>query len=97
MFSIIRQESLFEGFVSSTAGAHGLMQIVPDTAAQIATELNWPPGYDDTDLYRPNVSVRFGAYYLGRNRDQLGHNFYAALAVQCGPGHARLEGTVRDA
>ena len=27
LFSLIRQESLFEGFVSSTAGAHGLMQV----------------------------------------------------------------------
>jgi soluble lytic murein transglycosylase len=91
MFSVIRQESLFEGFVSSTAGAHGLMQIVPDTAAQIATELNWPPNYDAEDLYRPNVSVRFGAYYLGRNRDQLGHNSYAALAAyNAGPGNAAV-------
>ncbi len=29
MFSVIRQESLFEGFVKSSAGAHGLMQIIP--------------------------------------------------------------------
>jgi soluble lytic murein transglycosylase len=43
MFSVIRQESLFEGFVRSTAGAHGLMQVIPSTGAQIASELNWPP------------------------------------------------------
>jgi soluble lytic murein transglycosylase len=89
MFSIIRQESLFEGFVRSTAGAHGLMQIIPATAAQIASELGWPPAYDDSDLSRPNVSVRFGAYYLAKNRDQLGHNIYAALAAyNAGPGNA---------
>jgi soluble lytic murein transglycosylase len=29
MFSVIRQESLFEGFVSSTAGAHGLIRSCP--------------------------------------------------------------------
>lgn len=91
MFSVIRQESLFEGFVSSTAGAYGLMQIVPDTAAQIATELNWPPNYDAEDLYRPNVSVRFGAHYLSKNRDQLGGNSYAALAAyNAGPGNAAV-------
>jgi len=39
LFSVIRQESLFEGFVKSTAGAHGLMQIVAPTGAQIAGEL----------------------------------------------------------
>lgn len=89
IYSIVRQESLFEGFVRSSAGAHGLMQVVPPTGAQLATELNWPPSYDSEDLYRPNVSVRFGSYYLGKNRDQLGQNLYAALAAyNAGPGNA---------
>jgi soluble lytic murein transglycosylase len=89
MFSLIRQESLFEGFVSSTAGAHGLMQIIPDTGQQIATELSWPPAYEQTDLYRPIVSVRFGSYYLSKNRDLLDGNWYAALAAyNAGPGNA---------
>jgi soluble lytic murein transglycosylase len=89
MFSLIRQESLFEGFVSSTAGAHGLMQIIPDTGEQIASELSWPPAYDQTDLYRPIVSVRFGSYYLSKNRDLLDGNWYAALAAyNAGPGNA---------
>lgn len=89
MFSLIRQESLFEGFVSSTAGAHGLMQIIPDTGQQIAAELNWPPAYEQIDLYRPIVSVRFGSYYLSENRDLLDGNWYAALAAyNAGPGNA---------
>ena len=89
MFSVIRQESLFEGFVRSTAGAHGLMQIIPDTGQQIANELNWPPAYDAEDLYRPIVSVRFGAYYLAKNRDLLNGNWYAGLAAyNAGPGNA---------
>jgi len=91
MFSVIRQESLFEGFVESTAGAHGLMQVVPATGEQIASELNWPPGYTSDDLYRPNVSVRFGTYYLAKNRDLFGGNMYAALAAyNGGPGNAAI-------
>ncbi|HLE91651.1 MAG TPA: tetratricopeptide repeat protein [Anaerolineales bacterium] len=89
MFSVVRQESLFEGFISSTANAHGLMQIVPATGEQIASELNWPPAYDSDDLYRPIVSVRYGAYYLAKNRDLLGGNLYAGLAAyNAGPGNA---------
>jgi peptidoglycan lytic transglycosylase len=89
MFSVIRQESLFEGFVRSTAGAHGLMQIIPDTGGQIATELNWPPAYDQEDLYRPLVSVRFGSYYLDKTRDMLGGSIYGGLAAyNAGPGNA---------
>lgn len=89
IFSVIRQESLFEGFVKSTASAHGLMQIVQPTGAQIAGELGWPPFYAEEDLYRPLVSVRFGTYYMDRNRDQLGGSLYAALAAyNGGPGNA---------
>ncbi|HAV75748.1 MAG TPA: hypothetical protein DCX53_00175 [Anaerolineae bacterium] len=89
MFSVIRQESLFEGFVRSNAGARGLMQVIPSTGAQIASELGWPIGYDEDDLYRPNVSVRFGSYYLNKNRDLLGGSIYGSLAAyNAGPGNA---------
>ena len=89
MFSVIRQESLFEGFVSSTAGAHGLMQVIPATGQQIASELSWPPDYTAEDLYRPIVSVRFGSYYLHRTRDMLAGNIYGGLAAyNAGPGNA---------
>lgn len=89
VYSVIRQESLFEGFVKSNAGAHGLMQIVAPTGAQIAGELAWPPNYKEQDLYRPNVSVRYGVYYLEDNVDLLGGSYYAALAAyNGGPGNA---------
>jgi soluble lytic murein transglycosylase len=89
MFSVIRQESLFEGFVQSNAGARGLMQVVPATGAQLASELGWPPGYEEDDLYRPIVSVRFGSYYLNKNRDLLGGSVYGSLAAyNAGPGNA---------
>ena len=89
MFSVIRQESLFEGFVRSSAGARGLMQIIQPTGAQIASELNWPQNYSEEDLYRPNVSIRFGTYYLDNNRDLLGGSIYGTLAAyNAGPGNA---------
>jgi soluble lytic murein transglycosylase len=91
MFSVIRQESLFEGFVQSSAGAYGLMQVIPSTGEQIAGELGWPAGYNADDLYRPNVSVRFGSYYMAKNRDEFGGNLYAALAAyNGGPGNAAI-------
>ena len=89
MFSVIRQESLFEGFVKSSAGAHGLMQVIPSTGQQIANELNWPPEYGEADLYRPIVSVAFGSYYLHRTRDMLNGDTYGGLAAyNAGPGNA---------
>ncbi|GAB4504929.1 MAG: transglycosylase SLT domain-containing protein [Anaerolineales bacterium] len=89
LFSVVRQESLFEGFVRSPAGARGLMQIIPSTGGSIANQMGWPINYDDDDLYRPLVSLRMGAYYLASNRDLLGGDLYAALAAyNAGPGNA---------
>ncbi len=89
LFSVVRQESLFEGFVSSTAGARGLMQIVPATGGGIARAVGWPINYDADQLYRPIVSITYGAYYLAANRSTLNNDIYAALAAyNGGPGNA---------
>ncbi len=89
LFSVVRQESLFEGFVRSTAGARGLMQIIPSTGASIAKSMGWPVDFDPDDLYRPYISVRLGSKYFGSNRDLLDGDLYAALAAyNAGPGNA---------
>lgn len=89
--SVIRQESLFEGFVHSTAGARGLMQIIPSTGNALAEQIGWPPDYGAQDLYSPLVSLRLGTYYLSNNYRLLGENFYAALAAyNGGPGNAAI-------
>lgn len=89
LYSVMRQESLFEGFVRSAAGARGLMQIVPRTGASIANANNWVVEYTEEDLYRPLVSIKFGAWYLNQNRDLLDGDLYATLAAyNGGPGNA---------
>jgi soluble lytic murein transglycosylase len=89
LFSVVRQESLFEGFVRSSAGARGLMQIIPTTGSEIAQNEDWPPGYSDEDLYRPLVSITLGSSYLNRQRGFLSGDLYAALAAyNGGPGNA---------
>ncbi len=89
LLSVIRQESLFEGFATSYAEARGLMQVIPSTGADLAKRLDWPPGYTDKDLYRPMVSVRLGAAYLAEQRDLFNGDLYAALAAyNAGPGNS---------
>ncbi len=89
LFSVVRQESAFEGFVRSAAGARGLMQIMPATGDEIAQNLGWPPNYTVADLYRPQVSIEFGSYYLAKWRDYFKGDLYAALAAyNGGPGNA---------
>ena len=87
--SLVRQESAFEGFVRSSAGARGLMQIIPATGEEIAQSLGWPPRYNAEDLYRPLVSLTLGSEYLSSWRTRLGGDTYAALAAyNGGPGNA---------
>jgi soluble lytic murein transglycosylase len=89
LFSVVRQESAFEGFVRSSAGARGLMQIIPATGQEVAASIGWPQGYSDIDLYRPVVSVTLGVSYLAKLRDRLDGDMYAALAAyNSGPGNA---------
>lgn len=97
LFSVVRQESAFEGFVRSSAGARGLMQIIPATGQEIATELGWPNDYTGEDLYRPVINIPFGTYYLANWRDRLAGNsndpvntsLYVALAAyNGGPGNS---------
>ncbi len=96
VYAVMRQESLFEGYVRSSAGARGLMQIIPQTGAGIAQNMGWPPDYTAEDLYRPLVSVRFGVGYLSQQRDffvaggeeQALHLYAALAAYNGGPGNA---------
>lgn len=88
MFALIRQESLFEGLATSHAAAQGLMQIIPDTGEWIALQLRWP-NYHNSDVYRPYINVKFGAYYLRWVLDQVDNVPHAALAgYNGGPGNA---------
>jgi soluble lytic murein transglycosylase len=89
LLSVVRQESLFEGFATSSAAARGLMQVIPSTGESIAGQLGWPEEYETRDLYRPLVSVRFGTYYLNSQQERFDGDLYAALAAyNGGPGNA---------
>jgi len=88
IFSLIRQESVFEGEATSYAAAQGLMQIIPDTGAYIARKLNWP-NYQNSDIYKPYINVQFGVYYLREQLDTFDNNVPASLAAyNAGPGYS---------
>lgn len=88
-FALVRQESLYESFVSSFVGAQGLSQVMPATGADIADRLNWPD-YENADLYRPHVSLAFGAYYIASQLDFFDGAAHVALAAyNAGPGNAQ--------
>ncbi len=89
VWSTLRQESLFDPSIQSSAGALGLMQVMPATGEDIASRLGWPVNYSQSDLLRPDVNLTLGLDYLADQRDSLGGDMYAALAAyNGGPGNA---------
>ena len=89
LLSVARQESMFQVYGHSQAGARGLMQVIPSTGENIAEQLSWPPNYNEEDLFRPNVSVVFGTYYLSKMSEMFDGDLIAALAAyNGGPGNA---------
>lgn len=88
MLALIRQESLFNTAAISTANAKGLTQVIPSTGRYIASQLG-RTNYEDSDLWRPYVSIAFGSFYLDEQLRLFRGNVAAALAAyNAGPGRA---------
>lgn len=88
LLALVRQESFYDARAVSPADATGLTQVIPTTAEGIADELG-EENFRNDDLKRPNVSLRFGAYYLGAQIELVEGDIPAALAAyNGGPGNA---------
>jgi soluble lytic murein transglycosylase len=77
--AVIYAESKFSDQTSS-AGARGLMQITPETAAVIE-DLSGGETFVLEDLSDPDINIRYGTFYLGYLLDRYGGNEVAALAA----------------
>ncbi len=88
LLALVRQESFYDPNAVSSADAAGLTQVIPATAADIAEQLG-DEDFHNADLLRPNVSLRFGAHYLGSQLELFEGDISAALAAyNGGPGNA---------
>ncbi|KAB8316294.1 tetratricopeptide repeat protein [Tolypothrix campylonemoides VB511288] len=84
--ALIRQESRFETKVRSTAGATGLMQVLPNTAKWIAPQIKFDS--KKIDLQNPNNNIMLGTWYLDHTHQQYGNNSLLAIAsYNAGPGN----------
>lgn len=77
--AVIYQESRFRPRESS-AGAQGLMQILPTTADFIATKSGGTK-FTTEDLATPQVNISYGAWYLRYLLDQYDNDTLTALAA----------------
>ena len=80
VLAVARQESLFDPVARSSAGAMGLMQLMPGTAQTVSRELG--EDYTRGRLVRdPDYNIRLGAYYLGQQLARFDHEPVLALAA----------------
>jgi soluble lytic murein transglycosylase len=77
--AMIYAESRFDEHARSTQGAVGLMQVLPETADQIAGE-SGGVSFTAADLEDPRVNVRYGCYYLRHALDAYDGDLRAAIA-----------------
>ena len=84
VLAIIREESRFYAQAVSSAGALGLMQIMPATGKWLARKLKQPS--KTQTLITPRTNIRLGTYYLAQLLQKYDRNpFYAAAAYNAGP------------
>ncbi len=101
VLGLVRQESRFIAAVKSSAGAAGLMQLMPATAKWVAGRMGMQD-YSWARVTDTHVNAALGTYYLRHVLDDLdGSPVLAAAAYNAGPGRARkwrdtraLEGAV---
>ena len=78
-------ESRFNPKAKSPAGARGLMQLMPATAAYLAKRL----GEHNARVYDPEFNVRAGSLYLAEMLAKFGDEHHAIAAYHAGPGNVK--------
>jgi len=88
IYSVMRQESLYQPDAVSSAGARGLLQMLPETARRTARKWKRPQP-SVSDLFDPAINVPLGAATLRSLVDRFGGQTLVALAgYNAGPNAA---------
>ena len=92
LLAVIKTESSFDPKAESSAGALGLTQITPETLEWLQMKL----GEEDkaVDLFDPETSVKYGAFFLSYLLDEFGNTDTALAAYHAGRG--RVNGWLKD-
>ncbi|MFN0302350.1 MAG: transglycosylase SLT domain-containing protein [Burkholderiales bacterium] len=101
VLGLVRQESRFIQNAKSSAGASGLMQLMPNTARLVAQRIGMKKFSLDR-VNEPEVNIQLGTSYMRQVLDDLdGHPLLASAGYNAGPRRAQqwrattpLEGAV---
>lgn len=93
--AVMRCESSNNPDAVSRSGAIGLMQVMPETGEWIAHKLDMDAIFDVQMLYEPDVSVRFGCWYLRFLTDRFEGDTMQIIAAY-NAGHGNVEKWLED-
>ncbi len=89
VYGIMRQESRFVVPARSSAGAQGLMQVMPATGRYVAGRIGMK-GFQPRMLNDPDTNVLLGTSYMRLILEELDHHpVLASAGYNAGPGRAR--------
>lgn len=85
--AIARQESAYNQYARSSAGARGFMQLMPATAKLTAKKYN-VPYKSKRDLFNPDTNIALGTAYLRQMMDKFNNRAHSSAAYNAGPHRA---------
>ena len=94
LYAIARQESAFNARAVSSAGARGMMQLMPTTARLVADRVRVKRP-SRTDLFNPDVNVRLASHHLARLMRRYRGN-RALVAAAYNAGESRVDRWTKD-
>ena len=87
VFAVIKCESSFQSDAVSSAGAMGLMQIMPDTFTWLKTKTG--EDLPQKMLFDPETSIRYGCLLYSMFIEQFGTEAEAVAAYHAGPNNVK--------
>lgn len=81
VYAFIRTESGFDPQATSTVDARGLMQMTEETFIWLRSKIAPDEGLTFDELYDPDVSIRFGCYYIHLCMERYGGDVATAAAA----------------
>ena len=95
IYATIKVESDFDPYAVSSAGAVGLMQMIPRTFEWLTGEEHLDEHLSKRKLEDPEVSIRYGTYYLSYLYKKFDYNWNTTFAAY-NAGEGTVAGWLAD-
>ena len=89
IYAVIKTESNFDERAESSAGAKGLMQLMPDTFNWLKDVYFADDGHSIDDILVPEVNIEYGTKLLSILLEQFGNEEAAVCAYNAGSGNVQ--------